>query len=78
MRNKHTIQVRDAIGKPCKTIRRVLRAEMIGNFNPLFCTYQNKTWLVKSDDGDLSDPFRRDESYTLFISPSCLCNSNKK
>ncbi len=53
-----------------ETIARVLRAEAIGNFNPLFCTYKgNRRVLVHSDVGDLSDPFRRDDSYaqTLFI-----------
>ena len=51
------------------TIKRQIRAEQIGNFNPLFCTYKGKKSLVFSDDGDLSDPFRREESYlkTLFI-----------
>lgn len=51
------------------TIARVLRAEQIGNFNPLFCTYKGKRTLVNSDDGDLSDPFRREQSYekTLWI-----------
>ena len=52
------------------TVKRVLRAEQIGNFNPLFCTYKgDKRTLVHSEQGDLSDPFRRDGSYaaTLFI-----------
>jgi len=54
------------------TIRRVLRAECIGNFNPIFCTYKGKRTLVHSEEGDLSDPFRREESYlkTLFIEVS--------
>jgi hypothetical protein len=53
-----------------ETIKRKLRAEQVGNFNPLFCTYRgNKRVLVHSDDGDLSDPFRREQAYekTLFI-----------
>ena len=45
------------------TIDRALRAEQIGNFNPIFCTYKGKRTLVHSDEGDLSDPYRRDESY---------------
>jgi len=50
-------------------IKRKLRAEQIGNFNPLFCTFNRKRTLVKSDEGDLSDPFRREESYakSLYI-----------
>lgn len=48
-----------------ETIKRVLRAEQIGNFNPLFCRYANNPRvLVHSDEGDLSDPFRRDETYS--------------
>jgi hypothetical protein len=52
-----------------ETITCAIRAEQIGNFNPLFCTYKGKRTLVHSDAGDLSDPFRRDESYakTFFI-----------
>ena len=50
-------------------IKRVLRAEIIGNFNPVFCTYHNSKHLVNSLTGDLSDPFRRSKSYleTLYI-----------
>jgi len=50
-------------------IKRVLRAENIGNFNPIYCRYKYKKHLVESFAGDLSDPFRRDTSYLnqLFI-----------
>jgi hypothetical protein len=68
--NKHTIEVIfKPTGKAIKTIKRALRAEQIGNFCPLFCTYLGKQMLVKSKEGDLSDPFRRDDSYakTLYI-----------
>lgn len=43
--------------------------EQIGNFNPFFCHYMGKRCLVLSDGGDVSDPFRRKESYadTFFI-----------
>ncbi len=42
-----------------ETVHRVLRAEAIGNFNPVFCRYQNNPRvLVHSDDGDVSDPYR--------------------
>jgi hypothetical protein len=53
-----------------ETVKLTLRAEQIGNFNPLFCKYKGKRMLVHSDEGDLSDPFRREESYakSLFIS----------
>ena len=75
MRQKHLIQVHskgEHYGTPgphIATIKRVLRAEQIGNFNPIFCTYKNKRHLVQSLEGDLSDPFRRDETYlqTLYI-----------
>ncbi len=46
-----------------ETIQRSPRAEQIGNFNPLFVTYKGKRTLLHSDEGDLSDPFRREESY---------------
>lgn len=70
MAKKYQIQVRNANGETIETISRVMRAEQIGNFNPLFCTYKgNKRCLVKSEAGDLSDPFRREANYaeTLFI-----------
>ena len=68
-RKRHVIQVRDTTGKTLHTILRVPWAECIGNFNPLFCRYRRKRCLVHSDAGDLSDPFRRDETYlaTLYI-----------
>ena len=67
MQKKFKIQVRDQAG--LKAINRVLTSEAIGNFNPIFCTYKGKKHLVKSEEGDLSDPFRREESYasTFFI-----------
>ena len=71
MKNKrHLIQVRDASGKRLRTIQRVVRAEQIGNFNPIFCTYKNnKRLLVQSDTGDVSDPFRRTKEHLehLFV-----------
>jgi hypothetical protein len=56
-------------GESLGIIKRTLRAEQIGNFNPIFCTYKGKRTLVKSKAGDISDPFRRHESYlsSLFI-----------
>lgn len=59
-------------GKVIEVIKRVLRAESIGNFNPIFCTYRGKRELVKSMAGDISDPFRRDGTYleTLYIETS--------
>lgn len=66
--NKPTIQVRfKPTGKIINTIKRTLRAEQIGNFCPVFCTYKGKQVLVKSDQGDLSDPFRRTESYAQYL-----------
>lgn len=73
MRKKYLIQVRSypegtshytsdtfsVLGE----IRRVIRAEQIGNFNPFFARYMGKDHLVHSDAGDVSDPFRRKESY---------------
>jgi hypothetical protein len=50
-------------------IHRVLKQEAIGNFCPIFCTYLGEMYLVKSEAGDLSDPFRREHNYlnNLFI-----------
>jgi len=67
---KHSIQVRCKLSKKVlRTVGRVLRSEAVGNFCPLFCTYEGRESLVKSDEGDVSDPFRRKASYlqTLFI-----------
>lgn len=67
---KHSINVKfKPTGKVIKTIIRKIRSEAIGNFCPIFCTYLGKQRLVKSEQGDLSDPFRRRESYaqSLFI-----------
>ncbi len=50
-------------GKLLEVIKRTLHAEMIGNFNPFFCNYKGEKHLVSSLEGDLSDPFRRTESY---------------
>lgn len=52
-----------------EVVSRVLRAEPIGNFNPVFCTYKGVRCLVRSDEGDLSDPFRATDSYltSLYI-----------
>jgi hypothetical protein len=66
---KYQIQVINKSGDIIKTIKRTLWSECIGNFNPLFCRYLTKRHLVKSKEGDLSDPFRREASYleNLFI-----------
>ena len=73
MSKKHSIDVHKkgegagyVTGQPgdyIETIKRVLYAEQCGNFNPLFCTYKGKKELVRSRQGDLSDPFRRTEEY---------------
>ena len=65
---KYEIQVR--VKGSCAfplIIKRKLRSECIGNFNPIFCTYKGKEHLVKSNEGDISDPFRRNESYTASL-----------
>ena len=69
MKKRYSVKVIGSDGWLVATVNRVLRAEMFGNFNPIFCTYQGKRHLVKSEAGDLSDPFRRDEFYlkSLYI-----------
>ena len=66
---KQLISVKDKQGNVVETIKRKLRFEQIGNFCPAFATYKGKPYLVKSEEGDLSDPFRADQSYlaSLFI-----------
>jgi len=44
-------------------IDRKIKSEMVGNFNPIYCTYHYKKYLVESTLGDLSDPFRRNGEY---------------
>ena len=63
MRERYKIKVRDESGETIAEIKRVLRAEQIGNFNPIFCTYHGERYLVRSELGDLSDPFRRSSAY---------------
>ena len=65
MRKKYEIELRtkDSCVPGKLFIKRVIWGEVFGNFNPFFCRYNGKRYLVKSDCGDLSDPFRRDESY---------------
>jgi hypothetical protein len=73
MAKKHAVQVRNGDGTVVETIKRVLRAESIGNFNPLFCSYRGKArCLVESDALHLDDPFRcceSDHAGKLFIRP---------
>jgi len=72
MKRDIQVRIKRSYGNPghlLGTIKRVLRVKQIGNFNPLFCTYHEKEFLVSSMAGDLSDPFRREESYldSLYI-----------
>ena len=59
-------------GKPYCIVEKIKRKpwlEQIGNFSPMFARYKGKRVLVHSDEGDISDPFRREEGYlkTLWI-----------
>ena len=67
--NKQNISVIDKNNKYVETIKRKLKFEPIGNFAPAFATYKGKEYLVNSFQGDLSDPFRANESYltSLYI-----------
>ena len=66
---KQEIRVLDANNQLLNIIMRKLKFEQIGNFCPAFATYKGKEYLVNSEEGDLSDPFRADESYlkSLYI-----------
>ena len=82
---KQNIQVRNYNGKRyafpavapeiLETIGRRVYAMACGNFNPIYCRYNRKTYLVHSEAGDISDPFRANASYleTLFIDISKPC-----
>jgi hypothetical protein len=82
---KQNIQVRNYNGKRyafpavapeiLEIISRRVYAMACGNFNPIYCRYNRKTYLVHSEAGDISDPFRADVSYleTLFIDISKPC-----
>lgn len=48
--------------EPFTVITPKLWAENIGNFSPVFCLYRGRKRLVKSFEGDISDPFRRDKT----------------
>lgn len=63
MKKRYRIELRDPAGGKLGEIKRVLTAEACGNFIPLFCIYKGERYLVKSEAGDLSDPFRRTEAY---------------
>ena len=69
MRQKQNIRVCGSAGELIEIIKRVIHAEQSGNFNPIFCTYKGAKKLVKSEHGDLSDPFRRTADYltSLYI-----------
>jgi hypothetical protein len=68
---KKEIGVLDPNGHLYKIIKRKLKFEAIGNSCPAFVTYKGKEYLVKPE-GDLSDPFRANESYlkSLYITVS--------
>ena len=73
MNKKFAVQVRNGDGSVVEIINVVLRAESIGNFVPVFCTYKNKKrCLVESEALHLDDPFRcqeEDHINRLFIRP---------
>lgn len=66
---KQLIEVRSKAlnGQTVNQIRRVIRFEQIGNFCPGFVRYDGKDYLVKSESGDLSDPFRRTQDYATSL-----------
>lgn len=66
--SKHMVEIRRD-GLPSYTKLLKLEAEPVGNFDPVFCRIGGKKYLVQSELGDLSDPFRRTEDYLtkLFV-----------
>jgi len=73
MAKKYEVQVRNGNNFLVKTIKVTIRSEAIGNFCPLFCTYQGKKrCLVESDALHVDDPLRcneEDHIGKLFIRP---------
>lgn len=61
-------------------ISRKVYCDQVGNFNRFACRYNGQTFLVHSDEGDIGDPFRADESYlkSLFIEMDSPCKWNLK
>lgn len=66
---KHLIEVRQHSNNKTEAIMRKLYVDQVGNYNRVACRYAGKTYIVHSEAGDLSDPFRAEPSYlkTLFI-----------
>ena len=61
MSEKLRIELRDGHNQVIDIIYRKVWSESIGNFNPVFCRYQNARHLVQSDELHLDDPFRCNE-----------------
>jgi len=57
-------------------IERVIKCIPLGNFCPFYCTYNRKVYLVQSEEGDISDPFRAEKSYldSLYIELEKPCS----
>ena len=72
METKHK---HEKAGKIIQIIVRKIYSQQIGNFNPFFCRFNKLTFQVHSDEGDISDPFRREESYaqSFFIKLNNPC-----
>ena len=87
---KQVIQVRDNIREKesyrtnapafrlINTVKRCVYCDTVGNYNRFAARYNGKTYLVQSDEGDLGDPFRANESYlsSLYIDLSSPCAWN--
>ena len=73
MPKKYEIQVRNGDNSLVETIKRSIRSEAIGNFCPIFCTYQGKKrCLIESDALHVDDPLRcneQDHIKKLFVRP---------
>ena len=67
MRKKYRIEVRNAEDIVIGIIYRVLISNPLGNFDFLTCRYLNKQYIVDAVEGDLSDYFRRQEDWNLYI-----------
>lgn len=50
-------------------VKRAVKCEQVSNFDLITCVYKGEKYVVYSDVGDLSDPFRRNNTYldSLYI-----------
>lgn len=76
-KRKLRIEVRKT-GEATEIIQRKIYSDSVGNFIRCACRYKGQTFIVNSDEGDLGDPFRANDTYldSLFIIATRPCAWN--